>query len=546
MIISLAGEKLILSFKYSPSTIAAVKTVPGRMWNPKAKRWEVPIENVEEALGILSPLGFARTSEVSDAFVRQQAMKKLADDIRAMGDVPYTGSFPLYDFQKKGALFLKTMPHALLADVPGLGKSIQTLAALEDQAGTHLILVPASLKFSWKDEIEKWCKKKVIVVGGNKRERENQWYHSHTATFVVANYELLLHDFEIVWGKKWGAVVCDEATRISNPQAETTKRVKLLKCDKKIALTGTPVSNSPEDVYSIIDWLSPKYLGTFPQFRERYCLTDGMYNRVVGFQNLKELSARISRFMLRRTKEEVFTDFPPKTIENLTFDLAGVEADMYENIRAAIVAEIKAMSSMDTRTLGIIPVKMLRLKQCTDHTALVGNPSGESTKLDVLKERLAPIVASGEKAIIFTQFSTMAHILERELAPHNPLLIDGDVDHEVRQEHVRAFQSDPAQQVIIMTEAGAYGLNLQAASYVFHYDLPWSIAKMQQREDRAHRIGNTKPVTVYNLIARDTIDEYVAKVLHKKNKAAVAILDDEARLEASGIDEADIKNILRL
>lgn len=150
------------------------------------------------------------------------------------------------------------------------------------------------------------------------------------------------------------------------------------------------------------------------------------------------------------------------------------------------------------------------------------------------------------KVLIFTQFSTMAYILERELKEYMPLIIAGDVSTKERQERVELFNNDPKYKIMILTEAGGVGLNLQAASYVVHYDAPWSIAKLMQREDRAHRIGQKKPVTVYNLIARNTIDEYVVKVLYKKQKISVDILKDDERLEDLGMSEEDIKSILRL
>ena len=186
---------------------------------------------------------------------------------------------------------------------------------------------------------------------------------------------------------------------------------------------------------------------------------------------------------------------------------------------------------------------MLRLKQATDHPALISDLK-KSSKMKTLQELLQGIVESEEKVIVFTQFAEMAKKIYDDTS--GSLLIYGDVPAEKRQQIVNIFNSEPFYKVLVMTEAGTYGLNLQVASYVIHYDSPWSVAKLIQREDRAHRIGQTKPVTVYNLIARKTIDEYVMKKLHKKQKLAVELLQDVERLEAQGIDEEDIKSILRI
>lgn len=546
--INLKDGQLIITFKYEADLVSAVRSVTGRRYNADMKRWEVPAENVVECLEILEPLGFTAHLDVVELADRQRARMEKIQTLKTDPGL-YTGNLPLYPFQKIGVNFLKTMPAALLADVPGLGKTIQTIAALEN-AVRVLVLCPASLKYSWEAEIKKWDPgRRVVVVDGKKPDRDVMWSrmrNSYRPAFYVANYELLLHDFkEMV--VEWDAIVCDEATRISNPDAKTTKLLKMLVAKKKIALTGTPVSNSPVDLFSIIDWLSPRVLGSFYQFRSRYCIvTPRYYNQVVGYRNLAELSQRISPFILRRTKEEVLKDFPPKTVEDVIFHLSPKERKLYEGIRLQIQEEVEKLT-VSGRTLGIVPVKMLRLKQATNHSSLISEEK-DSSKLEALKDTLDPIIKNGDKAIVFTQFAEMAKILFAELAAlgYGPQMIYGEIHALDRQRAVEQFNSDPLCKVIVMTEAGAYGLNLQAASYVVHYDAPWSIAKLMQREDRAHRIGQTKPVTVYNLIAKETIDEYVIKVLHKKQKISVDLLRDADRLEEMGLADDDIKAILRI
>ncbi len=547
--INLVGGKLIISFKYDPALVNSVRSVTGRTYNAKKQHWEIPAENALEAVQVLEKAGFTATLDVKRLVDEQARELALSSEIKSM-PAEYAGDLPLFDFQKVGARFLKALPHSLLADVPGLGKTLQTIAATE---GGHnrLVFCPKSLQYSWEEEIKKWCPgDSVFVVDGPKPARDAAW-NSYVG-WTIANYELLLHDFNQIKKHEsdhgeWGAIIADEATRISNPSAKTTKALKLLKAKKRIGLTGTPISNSPEDIFSIIDWIAPRYLGSYYQFLDRYCIREPRFNRIVGYQHLNELGDRVSRFMLRRTKEEVLKDFPPKTIENVVFQISNEEAKLYDAVRLQIISEIKELQ-INKATLGIIPVKMLRLKQCTDHPILLGGNEIESSKMQVLQEILQPILASNDKAIIFTQFAEMAKILYNKFDgfSREAQIIYGDVESEERQKRVNEFNTNPECRIMVMTEAGAYGLNLQAASYVIHYDMPWSVAKLMQREDRAHRIGQTKPVTVYNLIARHTIDEYVAKVLHKKQKISVNILQDEDRLESAGFEEEDIKAILRL
>lgn len=548
--INLRDDKLILGFDFSPIIVQAVRSIDGRTWNKTTKHWEIPVENLEETLKVLVPLGFTPHLDVKEYQKKIEAELKVFDDIKNSTDQPYTGNLPLYDFQRKGAAFLKNMPAALLGDVPGLGKTIQVLAATEEDSHV-LFFTMNSLKFTTAEEITKWfpgMEKEVLVIDGDKRLREEQWtLWAKKKKYVIANYETLIHDFDFISLHGWETIVCDEATRISNPSAKTTLNLKKLKSKKRIAMTGTPISNTPDDLWSIVDWLVPKYLGTFYQFREKYCVVESDWGRVVGYKNLDLLKQKIDRFMLRRIKEEVLKDMPPKTIENIVFPLSESESKLYSAIRKQIVEEVSGLSNLDTRTLNIIPVKMLRLKQCTGHPELVHSLDvKEATKLQVLKEMIEGIVASGDKAIIFTQFAEMLHILSRELKDYNPILIYGDIDSEERMKSVKEFNDSPYRHVIVMTEAGAYGLNMQSASYVFHYDAPWSIAKLEQRENRAHRIGSKKPVTIYNLIAKGTIDEYVLKILKRKNQISVDILSDAERLGEAGLSPDDIKDILRL
>lgn len=549
---------LSISFPYRAHLVDAVKMLPGRTYNVKAKTWRVHVDHVDKVVDMLRPLGITPSPEVVTLLAKAAANRFNASLEEQKEDF---GSLPLFDFQRLGATKMRRSGALLLADVPGLGKSIQTIAAL---AGLQrvLILCPASLKFSWAKEIEKWTPEvgpgsvTINMIHGAGEDRKKKWGMGKAnvgPTWYIANYELLYHDYdEIKEVGLWDAIVCDEATRISNPKAVTVRALKTLACHKRVALTGTPISNSPIDLWSILDWLRPGSLGNFTWFVERFAVVDSFRN-ISGFKNLREFSDLAAPWVLRRTKEEVLKDFPPKTIETIEFDLTEKEREIYEKIRQDIAHEIEGELAVSTANLGIIPVKMLRLKQLTDHIRLImgdGCAFMDSAKWEALVDLITPVIQSGEKAIIFSQFAEMAKMLHLALGKHvgsPPVhLIYGDTPVDERQKLVDEFNKTVGGAIMVMTEAGAYGLNIQAASYVVHYDMPWSIAKLMQREDRAHRIGQTKPVTVYNLVAKNTIDEYVAKTLHKKQKVSVDLLKDAERMEKMGMSVEDIKNILRL
>jgi SNF2 family DNA or RNA helicase len=229
--------------------------------------------------------------------------------------------------------------------------------------------------------------------------------------------------------KIWAGVVC-EADRISNPDAQTTRKVKQLRTKKRVALTGTPVSNKPEDVWSIIDWLYPRYLGTLSHFQEKYCVMQEFalrsqqkgkpqtFKKVMRYQNLGDLRDRLEPIMLRRQKEDVLVDFPAKTTEYIRFDLSPTERNVYESVRKMILKEIRAMTNLDTRSLAILPVKMLRLKQATDHLALIEATQEaytKSSKLELMREMLRPLWPPAKRLSSLRSLRPWPRYLKRSL-----------------------------------------------------------------------------------------------------------------------------------
>lgn len=535
---------IVLKFKYDAKIVSVIKNyLPGRQFDSFNKTWRVPIEHAEETIRRLGPLGFEPPMTLIQMMTEWEKDKKTLAGIKQGDHALDAGGLPLYKFQITGVKFLQYANMALLADAPGLGKSIQTIGALRAESRV-IIFCPASLKYNWAEEIAKWTKDEVVVISGTPITRRKLW--ATPAKWYIANYELLLKDFHLIKPLTINhTCVCDEAQRISNPAAKSVKALKLLPFRKRIALTGTPLSNSPIDIWSIVDWLRPGYIGTFQQFKDQHCVLNE-WGDVVAYKNLGILAAQLEPMMLRRSKDEVLTDFPPKTVQDVKFDLSEGEIKLYHDIVEQIHDEIADLG-FEAKYLGLILVKMLRLQQAVDHPQLVGKIE-VSTKFETLKDMVKEILLSGGKIIIFTRFATMAKILHEAFCVlyNNCVLISGDVPADTRVGIVKDFNENPKIQIIVMTEAGSAGLNLQAATYVFHYDLPWSIAKLEQREGRAHRIGQTKPVTVYNLIGKNTMDEYVAKVLHKKNLLSIDVLQDVDRMEAAGLDAEDIRSILRM
>ena len=446
----------------------------------------------------------------------------------------------LYPYQQKSVEFLKIKGTAMVGHEVGLGKTLIALSVLanakkENRPHKTLVLCPAILKLQWKSEQEKFFPEfKSVVITGNAEERARLWLAR--ADIYIANYELLQRDFNFAGGTVWDYVICDEATRISNPRTKTYKILSKLKSVNRLAMTGTPLNNRVQDIYGIINWLKPGYLGNYYAFLNRYCVKN-YWGSVVGYVNLEELRKRIRPLITRKTKEEVLPELPDKIISEVPFELSEEERMLYDKITKELLFEIEQadISKVENPiTIQATITKMLRLRQLTGSMELLGEKN-KSSKLDVLKE-LLPMALEGEKkAIIFTFFSKMADILERELAVYKPLKITGSVNH--REDIIEEFNNNASRQILLMTSAGQYGLNIQIASVVIHYDNEWSIAKMEQREGRAHRINQKNNVLVYHLIARKTMDEYIKKVLYKKQKLANQLLGEQ-------IGVKEIKEIL--
>lgn len=538
MNISLNKDELKLTFRYDHRLVALVKALPARRYAPQEKAWYIPLVGSMEHVEKLAQWGFEIDLDTYTAVKGTEDERREIEELRTQDDAVFASTLPLFPYQNVGARFLTRAKSALLADEVGLGKTIQTLAVIQEaDPESVLILCPAILKYQWEAEIRKFLPGwDVQVIDGTAMERRQKWIAS--ADIYIANYELLMRDFEHVAGTEWDIVVADEATRIANPLTKTYKALQKVSARRRIALTGTPVSNRPDEIWGIVNWLAPGVLGNYLQFIERYCVRN-FFGGIASYKNLEELNARIKRFMIRRKKEDVLKELPAKIISDVPFALSDNERALYVKLRKELLHEIEAedISKLENPiTIQNTLTKMLRLRQVANSLELVSEKT-ESSKLELLRGLLQEFVENGRKTIIFTFFAGMADILERELVAYAPLKITGDTLNENRQDIIDMFNKDEKYKVLVMTSAGQFGLNIQAASVIVHYDQEWSLAKMEQREGRAHRIGQDKTVLVYNLLAKGTIDEYVAKIVRGKQKLSDSVLGD-------GVTVADITGIL--
>jgi SNF2 family DNA or RNA helicase len=407
--------------------------------------------------------------------------------------------FPPFDYQLDGIAFLFPRHHAVLADEMGLGKTMQAvtttrLLVRSQQARRVLLICPKPLVTNWQREFALWAPEiPVTVISGPRARREFLWRQQAVVSLV--NYETLVRDESIVESLDldFDLVVLDESQRIKNRSGATNRVVRNLPRERSWALTGTPIENSTDDLVGIFDFVSPGNLRT------------GMKPR--------EMGRAVSDVVLRRTKDMVMQDMPPKLIRDAEIDLTPEQWESYQRAETDGVVELGGLG--ESITLQHVFQLVLRLKQICNFDPV----TGESSKRDQLVAELEECAASGRKAIIFSQWVDTIEKLSVSLANFHPVEYHGKIPHGRRDGILAHFKDDPKCSVILMSYgAGSVGLNLQFASYVFLFDRWWNPAVEDQAINRAHRIGCAGPVTVTRFLAAGTIEQRIDQILNEKRE----------------------------
>jgi superfamily II DNA or RNA helicase len=412
----------------------------------------------------------------------------------------------LRSYQKHGVdwlQFLKTQGlGALLADDMGLGKTLQALCVLE---GKSLIVAPTSVLPNWKNEINRFRPKvKVAIYHGSERELDQD------AEVTLTSYALLRRDIKSLATVNWDAVVLDEAQNIKNPESQSAQSAFELKAAFRVALTGTPVENRVEDLWSLFHFLNPGLLGGRRGFSKR----------------LDTLHLKIKPFVLRRLKKEVAPELPARTELVLNCDLDENERTLYTSVLAATRKEV--VEQLQAGSVLAALEALLRLRQAACHPSLLpGKTAPDSSKLRLLREKLQESVDEGHKALVFSQWTGFLDLVEPGLKADGIayLRLDGSTPADTRAQIVSTFQGQGGPPVLLMTlKSGGVGLNLTAADHVFLLDPWWNPAAEDQAADRAHRIGQDRPVFIHRLVARDTVEEKILALQESKRKAAANAL----------------------
>jgi len=491
---------------------------------------------------LLDALLAAQEQVVVDApFTRLRENLRTFNGVGPLGEPPgFTGE--LRPYQKTGLGWLRFLQDfrlgGCLADDMGLGKTVQVLAMLEQRRlrptdadgrrAPSLAVVPRSLVFNWIEEAKRFTPElKVLDYTGLQRGALADSFDQYD--LVIATYGTMQRDIVRLKGFRFDYAILDESQAIKNAHSQRAKASRLLKADHRLAMTGTPVENHLGELWSLLEFLNPRMLGTASVFQNisKKFSEDG--------EALSLLRRALGPFILRRTKQQVLTELPQKTEQTLHCDLEGKQRKRYDELRTyyrAVLSERIAKTGMAKAKIHVLEA-LLRLRQVAIHPGLVDKDAvaEPSAKLDVLMEQLREVIEEGHKALVFSQFTSFLTIVRERLDKEKLVYEYLDGRTRQRQQHVERFQNDAKCPLFLISlKAGGHGLNLTAADYVFILDPWWNPAVEAQAIDRAHRIGQERHVFAYRLIARDTVEEKIVELQKTKRDLAEAIISADGNV----------------
>lgn len=473
--------------------------------------------------------------------------------------VPSTFLAQLRDYQLAGFDWASRLAHwgagACLADDMGLGKTLQALAVLLSRGpqGPSLVIAPTSVCFNWQQEALKFSPAlnvKLFADASNTQQRQELLNNIGAFDCVIISYGLLQREVDILKNIRWHSIVADEAQALKNPLAKRTKAAIALKGDFKMITTGTPIENDLSELWSLFRFINPGLLGNIKRFSDRFSLP---------IENAKEepLAARkanqglrtlIQPFILRRMKNQVLTELPPRTDINIQVEMSPKERDFYEALRLNAIDNIS--QSGQPANAGEQRIRMLaelvKLRQaCCNPKLVMAETDIPSAKLAALDALLEELTLNNHKALIFSQFVGHLRLIKQHIQAKglSYQYLDGSTPQKERQKRVNAFQSGEGDIFLISLKAGGSGLNLTAADYVIHMDPWWNPAVEEQASDRAHRMGQIRPVTIYRLITKNTIEEKIVALHQHKRDLADKLLSGNESVTKLSVD--DMLNLLK-
>ena len=526
-------KSAFVSFKYDIELVELMRSLPIRFYHKDTKEWEVPIDKIEYI-----------KSQIPHKTVK--IIGNLNENNNDSNYIPKGFSFKTTPFSHQIDGFKYGLCHNkwLLGDEQGLGKTKQVIDIAIAKKLQHnykhclIICCVNSLKWNWFNEVNTHsnelpyilgmrCKKGKWSVKGNKEKLEDlKLLHLNRSYFIITNVESLRvpeisnEINKLCKENQINMIAVDEIHKCNNHTSQQSRGLLNINADINIAMTGTPLMNKPTDLYLPLKWLGYEN-HSYYAFEKHYCIKGGFGGyEVIGYKNLDELQEKLNKIMLRRLKSDVL-DLPDKVFIDEYVEMSNKQQKIYNEV----FDDIK--SNIDMIKIAANPLaQLIRLRQATGYTGILSSTIKESAKLDRLEQLVEDSVNNNQKVVVFSNWTQMTDIIYKRLKNYNPAIITGDTNVNDRQLMVDKFQNNNKCKVIIGTiGAMGTGLTLTAGTVVIFVDEPWTKASFNQAVDRCHRIGTTSKITVYVLLAKNTIDERIHEIVEKKGAMSDAIVD---------------------
>ena len=440
----------------------------------------------------------------------------------------------LYPYQKEGIRFAAKAGKAIIADEMGLGKTIQAIGTAEllrkeGLIGSVLILCPTSLKYQWRSEIKKFTDAEVFVIEGSHLKRKEAY--NRPEPYKIISYNSASNDIKILGSLQTDMLIMDEVQRLKNWNTQISRAARKIEADYSVILSGTPLENKLDELYSIVEFVDNFRLAPYYLFKDKHIITDET-GKVLGYKNLNDIGKKLSDILIRRRKKDVKLQMPERSDKNLFIPMTNEQKDMHQewqNQVRLLVLKWRKMHFLSDKDRKRLLLFLSQMRMVCDSSYILDQKTRYDTKVDECVNIISDIISEeGEKVVVFSQWERMTRLIAKELEKKEIGFeyLHGGVPSEKRKNLVDNFMNEPSSRVFLSTDAGSTGLNLQSAATIINIDLPWNPAVLEQRIGRIYRLGQQNNIQVINLVTPYSIEEEMLGKLRFKTSMFEGVLDD--------------------
>ena len=440
----------------------------------------------------------------------------------------------LYPYQKEGIRFAAKAGKAIIADEMGLGKTIQAIGTAEllrkeGLIGSVLILCPTSLKYQWRSEIKKFTDAEVFVIEGSHLKRKEAY--NRPEPYKIISYNSAANDIKILGSLQTDMLIMDEVQRLKNWNTQISRAARKIESDYSVILSGTPLENKLDELYSIVEFVDNFRLAPYYLFKDKHIITDET-GKVLGYKNLNDIGKKLSDILIRRRKKDVKLQMPERSDKNLFIPMTNEQMEMHQewqNQVRLLVLKWRRMHFLSDKDRKRLLLFLSQMRMVCDSSYILDQKTRYDTKVDECVNIINDIISEeGEKVVVFSQWERMTRLIAKELEKKEIGFeyLHGGVPSEKRKNLVDNFMNEPSSRVFLSTDAGSTGLNLQSAATIINIDLPWNPAVLEQRIGRIYRLGQQNNIQVINLVTPDSIEQEMLSKLRFKTSMFEGVLDD--------------------